>query len=625
MNVSDYSVNSSQSGVHQGFLWNFSSPVDPQASMHVLCSERHPWTKMLRTNPLFKKIFDNAEILYLEHPPIEPTKIFEILRRWTPSPELNLLRSELKELALQYLSKAKLSPYVRQIYDSYQATDGRTLDDDVRVYTFIVLLHIVLAQGDLQEEDLFQPAMVSSKEVRYLLTEDEYLEILRVLFGLSINLLLNQRLGLVCLMYAFKDERLMDHIMRHFSLKYHAWLQGDVKSHEEPPFDLSELLRLLDGDMSSFCGPDLKTLLQSLDGTEQQSKETLLKRISEKVKPKDHALVVLDFLFASQVHRISTAYEKVQLEMQQIMIPMKPVGFFWTLKNQKGQKAYLLGTIHIAPKELLNFNSKILRCFAKSQAIGVEADITRGECIEAWHRHPYEVREEAKERECFESQDIHLIHLRKKIISVLKMLATKRGMTEAPNAHSSEYEQYAFYRDWIGKAIKAEIGCESGMELELISKAKQAGKPVCDLETYEEHLRVLDIASASAKEEPIDKLLIQKLVEVDDLTETQAEELFDAYKRLLRGGIDRWARTVTHGYHQILMNSLLEIPEKEKAYFDQRNVAMADKIDSLVNVYPSRRFFFMVGALHAPGENGMLKLLESKGYTSRRVIVHEPV
>jgi len=49
-----------------------------------------------------------------------------------------------------------------------------------------------------------------------------------------------------------------------------------------------------------------------------------------------------------------------------------------------------------------------------------------------------------------------------------------------------------------------------------------------------------------------------------------------------------------------------------KALFTDRNIAMANKIDELL--VDGRTYFVVVGAAHLAGEQGILKLLETKSY-----------
>ena len=46
-----------------------------------------------------------------------------------------------------------------------------------------------------------------------------------------------------------------------------------------------------------------------------------------------------------------------------------------------------------------------------------------------------------------------------------------------------------------------------------------------------------------------------------------------------------------------------------------RNIAMVDKIEGYLNSNKEEVYFIVVGALHYPGEHGIVKLLQDKGYT----------
>lgn len=50
-------------------------------------------------------------------------------------------------------------------------------------------------------------------------------------------------------------------------------------------------------------------------------------------------------------------------------------GFFWKIEDAKGNKGYLLGSIHLCSQELIETNSKIMKCWNKAQCLAVEVNI----------------------------------------------------------------------------------------------------------------------------------------------------------------------------------------------------------------------------------------------------------
>jgi len=55
--------------------------------------------------------------------------------------------------------------------------------------------------------------------------------------------------------------------------------------------------------------------------------------------------------------------------------------------------------------------------------------------------------------------------------------------------------------------------------------------------------------------------------------------------------------------------------EFHKAMHTDRNIAMVDKFEGYLNSNKEEIYFIVVGTLHYPGEHGIVKLLQDKGYT----------
>lgn len=61
-----------------------------------------------------------------------------------------------------------------------------------------------------------------------------------------------------------------------------------------------------------------------------------------------------------------------------------------------------------------------------------------------------------------------------------------------------------------------------------------------------------------------------------------------------------------------LNNGCDSTPEEDAALIDNRNINWANELPAMIKDNPS---FIAVGALHLPGENGLINLLRQKGYT----------
>jgi len=61
------------------------------------------------------------------------------------------------------------------------------------------------------------------------------------------------------------------------------------------------------------------------------------------------------------------------------------------------------------------------------------------------------------------------------------------------------------------------------------------------------------------------------------------------------------------------------------ALVEERNLRMAKRLIDRYKASPEKKYFVAVGALHMPGETGLIKQLEMAGFTVERVPAHEVV
>ena len=142
---------------------------------------------------------------------------------------------------------------------------------------------------------------------------------------------------------------------------------------------------------------------------------------------------------------------------------------------------------------------------------------------------------------------------------------------------------------------------ESGLDMHFMTQAKTDHKTTQGLETVDQQLAIFDDAPLKTQEE----MLKQSLDEMGDFPKEMGRE-YDAWRR---GDID----------------SMLAQTKKEFAKYPglyqqilvQRNRAWIPKIEHLLD--GKNNTLVVVGALHLPGPDGVVKLLQAKGYKVERV------
>jgi len=156
--------------------------------------------------------------------------------------------------------------------------------------------------------------------------------------------------------------------------------------------------------------------------------------------------------------------------------------------------------------------------------------------------------------------------------------------------------------------LEEQLKNPGGMPLDMVlfMKAKDAGKEVGGIETFEEQTGVFD---AFSKEEQI-AMLRATLDDMDRARKEGKSPLDELRTAYLSGDLQVLDRTMNEwmtGLDQKLLARFMD------SLLTRRNHIMADRISAKLKATPEKSFFFAVGAGHLPGEEGILKLLEKQG------------
>ena len=133
------------------------------------------------------------------------------------------------------------------------------------------------------------------------------------------------------------------------------------------------------------------------------------------------------------------------------------------------------------------------------------------------------------------------------------------------------------------------------------TEAMKAGKPVIGFETMDMQIAVL------YKGVPLErqKELLMCMIDNQEYTILQMREIADAY---FAQDIDRLAKVADES----VGNNCDSTPEEKDALIYDRNADWAGKFPAIAG---EKATLFVVGALHLPGERGLLQLLKNSGYT----------
>jgi len=163
----------------------------------------------------------------------------------------------------------------------------------------------------------------------------------------------------------------------------------------------------------------------------------------------------------------------------------------------------------------------------------------------------------------------------------------------------------AMFKPWAVFLTLSVPPQKTGMFLDLVlyENAKQQHKPVCGLETAEEQVSVFE---GTPLEDQI--LLLQQMVKYPYAQDKQLEQLTEKYLARDIGGLVALSQEFDDA-----------TPQEQKSaeafllrLIDDRNARMVER---MLPRLQQGSAFIAVGALHLPGEKGILQLLTERGYT----------
>lgn len=262
----------------------------------------------------------------------------------------------------------------------------------------------------------------------------------------------------------------------------------------------------------------------------------------------------------------------------------KAKGFIW--EASKGKKSiYLIGTLHPG-KSNINYENKTLNnIMNETEALAVEVDVTD-------KNNEKELTQDTQEKMYLkegEIKDLLSNKEKEKFDKILKELAINYG--DVKNLTPSGFS------DVVNAMIANEANMETlGTEGFLINNYKSKGKVVIELENHKIQSMVLE------SDEKDLKAFVNNFKNKDVLFKDSIDHFNNIVEAYIKGDETYFLETEAIGETKI---------NKE------RNINMADKIDKLAK--ENKRYAASIGIYHFFGKYSILKNLENKGYSIRRL------
>jgi uncharacterized protein YbaP (TraB family) len=268
--------------------------------------------------------------------------------------------------------------------------------------------------------------------------------------------------------------------------------------------------------------------------------------------------------------------------------------FLWKATSES-TTVYLLGSVHMAKKDLYPLAREIEEAFDRSKILVVEADEGKME--------PAKIQQLVMEKGLYKEGESLSTKLTKEKLKTAEALVGKLGLT---------LEQVDRWKPWF-LSVNASVmtlqklgyDSELGIDRHFTRAAKEKMKEIKELESIEFQIGLL-----SGLSDEMQDLFISSTLEEVDGVEKRMEQIFAAWKK----GDDKELNRI------MITEGLAKKPELaplQKKLLDDRNVEMVKKCEEYLKTKDVH--FVIAGAAHLIGDKGICELLRKKGYKVEQV------
>ncbi|MFD2206669.1 TraB/GumN family protein [Kiloniella antarctica] len=278
-------------------------------------------------------------------------------------------------------------------------------------------------------------------------------------------------------------------------------------------------------------------------------------------------------------------------------------GLFWKIEREGREPSYILGTMHVADKRVLKLKDEVKPYLIKASVLYLEIDLTQREMREAYNAR---LRDDGRTLDEVLPDEIY------------------KKIKEISNAYKIEEDELKQLELWAvyplvkampsnpgGRENSGQDGPENTglpLDFQLGKLAAENSVEVKGLETVRDQLGVF-----RERDRKIYYDAIVRALENPDAV----EDSLDMMEKFIQWYVDR----DTNAFYVSLLDDLkTEPPEMYDIWIERllnkRNLVM---VNGMARGLVRGNSFTAVGALHLPGEKGILKILTDRGYEITRL------
>lgn len=272
-------------------------------------------------------------------------------------------------------------------------------------------------------------------------------------------------------------------------------------------------------------------------------------------------------------------------------------------KEGSDNKIYLFGSMHATNLDEFEFPKYVNDAYSDSDYLAVEMDIQKVMNDE-------KLMQEELDSYLYKDGTSVKDHVSEETYQKIEKFMKEKFGEGAEKAFLDEYNSY-FFELIISSFILTDSNIQSddGVDLYFINMAKEDKKDILEIESYEYQSSILTSFSDRLYE-----LLINSYLDNYDEQVSSTKKLYELWKK---GDPEELSQFINEDIDFDNEDDKKIVEEYNKKIYDDRNIGMKDKLEEYFN--NNQRVFYMVGAAHLVGDNGLASLLQKDGYTVTQV------
>ena len=269
---------------------------------------------------------------------------------------------------------------------------------------------------------------------------------------------------------------------------------------------------------------------------------------------------------------------------------------FYKISDKNNTTIYLLGSIHAADDTIYPLNDTIMNSFNDSDYLAVEVDTLS-------LQNTFDLSLKLAEKMMYNDSTTIKNHIGDELYNnMVNFLKEKKS-------YSSLYDNYkpVFFESLFENLIinDAMLKSESGIDMYFLSLASENNKKILEVESAEFQYNLLLNTPLE-----LDKIMIEEYIDNYDLNVSQMKDLYELWKKGDKEQLEN-----------ILINSESQnATEEEKKLMENYNQSLIiDRNYGMANVLENyfekkQNVFCVVGLGHVIGDEGIINLLQKRGY-----------